>query len=177
MIRTERLLLRQWRAEDREPFAAMNADREVMEFFPAILTREQSEASADRIQDYLALKGWGLWALERLDTSEFIGFTGLWPADFAAHFTPAIEVGWRLAHAHWGCGFAAEAAIAAVRHGYDEIGIPEILSFTSTVNLRSRRVMEKVGMIRDPEGDFEHPGVPEGSPLRPHVLYRFPPRA
>ena len=173
MIETERLLLRQWRDEDFEPFAVLNADPVVMEYFPALLSRAESNIAAEGNRRVIEERGWGLWALERIDTSEFIGFTGLWqvPADYP--FVPAVEVGWRLARGHWGLGFATEAARAAVQFGFDRIGLQEIVSMTSVANLRSRRVMEKLGMTHDPADDFDHPRVPEGSPLRRHVLYRL----
>ena len=173
MIQTERLLLRQWRDEDREPFAALNADPEVMEFYQSTLTRDESDASFDRINGHLDRNRWGLWAVEIAETKEFAGYTGLWPANFPAHFTPAVEVGWRLARPHWGHGYATEAARAAIEYGTTVINLDEILSFTSEINHRSRRVMEKLGMTHDPSEDFEHPGVPEGHVLRRHVLYRL----
>lgn len=173
MIRTERLLLRQWRDEDLEPFAALNADAEVMEYFPALLTRAESDAAAEGNGRQIDEHGWGLWAVERLDTSEFIGFTGLWqvPSDYP--FVPAVEVGWRLARSHWGVGFATEGARAAVEFGFGTLGLDEIVSMTAVGNLRSRRVMEKLGMTHNPADDFDHPRIPGGSPLQPHVLYRL----
>lgn len=172
-LRTERLLLRGWREEDRAPFAAMNADPAVVEFLNGALTREQSDAMVERIQASWAGKGYGLWAVQVIDGPEFIGYVGLWDALFEAPFTPAVEVGWRLARSAWGHGYATEAARAAVSYGYATLGLPEVLSFTAAANVRSRAVMERIGLIRDPDGDFEHPLVPEGSPLRRHVLYRF----
>ena len=165
-IRTERLLLRGWRPEDREPFAAMNADPEVMEQFPAPLTREQSDAFADRVDAHFAEHGYGLYAVE--DATGFVGFTGLMWATFEAPFNPALEVGWRLARAAWGKGYATEAAIASLRRGFAEVD--SIVSFTAVTNERSWRVMERIGMRR--EGTFDHPRVPEGHPIRPHLLYR-----
>ena len=170
---TERLLLRGFQDRDRDAFAAMNADPEVMAHFPEPYDRARSDAFVDRIQACWAERGWGLWALERTDSGAFIGYTGLWPAEFEAPFTPAVEVGWRLARAHWGHGFATEAAHAALRFGFEDAGPAEIVSFTSVGNERSWRVMERIGMVRDPAGDFEHPSVPVGSPVRPHVLYRL----
>ena len=173
-IRTDRLALRAWRDEDREPFADMNADPVVMEHFVRRLDRARSDAFVDRIATCWAERGYGLWALERTDTGEFIGYTGLWPALFDAPFTPAVEVGWRLAAAYWGRGFATEAARAAVAYGFETVRLPEIVSFTSEVNARSWRVMERLGMLRDTAGDFDHPLVPVGHPARRHRLYRFP---
>lgn len=170
---TERLVLRRWRDEDRDPFAALNADPEVMEHFPAPLTREQSDALVDRIEAHLDEHGWGLWAVEVRESGRFCGFTGLARATFEAHFTPAVEVGWRLARWSWGHGYATEAARAALAHGFDRLGLDEIVSFTTTTNLRSQAVMQRLGMVRDEAGDFDHPNVPEGHRLRPHVLYRL----
>jgi RimJ/RimL family protein N-acetyltransferase len=176
MMRTERLVMREWRESDRAPFAELNADPEVMEHFPERLTREQSDAFADRIEADMAQRGWGLWALE-VD-GEFIGYTGLQPVSFEAHFTPATEIGWRLARRAWGHGYASEAARAAAAFAFAELELDELVSFTTTANVRSRAVMERIGMTRDPAEDFEHPRVPEGSAMRLHVLYRLPePRA
>lgn len=169
---TERLLLRRWRGEDRDPFAALNADPVVMEHFPAPLTRAQSDDLADRIEAHLDEHGWGLWAVEVRETGRFCGFTGLAPATFEAPFTPAVEVGWRLAHWSWGHGYATEAARAALAHGFEVLRLDEIVSFTTTTNVRSQRVMQRLGMARDDQGDFDHPNVPDGHRLRPHVLYR-----
>jgi RimJ/RimL family protein N-acetyltransferase len=172
-LRTGRLLLRRWQASDRAPFAALNADREVMEFYPAPLTEAESNAFVDRIEASFAERGWGLWAVELVDTGSFIGYVGLARAEFAAPFTPAVEVGWRLSREHWGHGYATEAAHAAVDFGFTELGLDEIVSFTTTANIRSQRVMQKLGMTRDPAEDFDHPNVPERHPLRRHVLYRL----
>lgn len=170
-IRTPRLVLRQWRDEDLEPFAELNADPEVMRHFPAALTREQSDAFVEQQRALLAERGWGLWAVEA--DSGFIGFVGLAVPRFEAHFMPAVEIGWRLARGAWGYGYATEAARAAAEHGLTEIGLDEIVSFTTTGNERSRRVMERIGMTHDPADDFDHPLLPPGHPLRRHVLYRL----
>jgi RimJ/RimL family protein N-acetyltransferase len=171
-LRTPRLVLRQWTESDREPFAALNADPEVMQYFPAVLTREESDALAERARGGIEQDGWGLWAVEMLDGTRFIGFIGLAVATFEADFTPAVEVGWRLARGHWGYGYATEGAHAAVAFGFDELGLEEIVSMTATVNERSRRVMERLGMTHDEADDFDHPSVSTG-PLRRHVLYRL----
>jgi RimJ/RimL family protein N-acetyltransferase len=171
--RTGRLLLRGFEDRDRDPFAAMNADPEVMRWLQGPYDRARSDAFIDRIAAVWAERGFGLWALERVDTGELVGFTGLWPAEFEAPFTPAVEVGWRLARAHWGQGHATEAARAALRFGFEDMGLAEIVSFTSVGNEASWRVMERIGLVRDHDGDFEHPAVPQGSPVRPHVLYRL----
>ncbi len=172
-LRTERVLLRQWRLADLVPFAALNADPETMRFFPAPLTREESDALAERARRELEVQGWGLWGVEVPGQAEFIGFVGLSRPGFEAHFTPAVEVGWRLAREHWGNGYATEAARAAVAHGFDELGLDEIVSFTSELNEPSIRVMQRIGMRRDPADDFDHPRLPAGHPLRRHVLYRL----
>ena len=172
-LRTERLILRGWRPADREPFAALNADPAVMEHFPSPLGRQESDAFADRIDAQLNERGWGLWAVQADGGADFIGFVGLHEARFDAPFTPAVEVAWRLDRAHWGRGYATEAARAAVAFGFGELGLDEIVSFTVPANRRSRAVMERLGMRRDPADDFDHPGVPAGHPLRRHVLYRL----
>jgi RimJ/RimL family protein N-acetyltransferase len=172
-LRTERLLLRQWRDDDLEPFAALNADPETMRYFPAPIARAESKAFADRAARQIEAEGWGLWAVEVAGGTSFIGFVGLARPSFEAEFTPAVEVGWRLARAYWGRGYATEAGRAALGYGFDELGLEEIVSFTSGLNEPSWRVMERLGMRRDELGDFEHPRVPAGHPLRPHVLYRL----
>jgi len=145
-----------------------------MKHFPSTLTRAESDAFIDRIEGFFEANGYGLWAVERLDRDEFMGFVGLAPASFEAHFTPAVEVGWRLGREHWRQGFATEAARIAVTDGFERLGLDEIVSFTATTNLPSQRVMQRLGMTRDPEDDFDHPGVPVGHRLRRHVLYRLP---
>jgi ribosomal-protein-alanine N-acetyltransferase len=167
-LRTSRLLLRRWRAADRPPFAAMNADPIVMAHFPAELTREQSDALVDRIEAHFDEHGYGLWAVE-VDGA-FVGFTGLVWQTYEAPFTPALEVGWRLAHGAWGHGFATEAATAAVARGLEVAD--SVVSTTALTNVRSQRVMQRLGMRRELE--FAHPRLPEGHPVRPHVLYRTP---
>ncbi|MEN8158920.1 MAG: GNAT family N-acetyltransferase [Myxococcota bacterium] len=163
--------MRAWREEDLEPFAALNADAAVMEFMPKRLTRDESEAMVERIDAHFAERGFGLWALEVPGVAPFVGCTGLQAPRFEAHFTPCVEVGWRIAREHWGRGYAPEAAREALRYGFEVAGLEKIVSFTSVGNTRSRRVMEKIGMRRDPADDFDHPGLPEGHPLRRHVLY------
>ncbi|HVB52749.1 MAG TPA: GNAT family N-acetyltransferase [Candidatus Acidoferrales bacterium] len=172
-LRTTRLLLRAWRREDREPFAALNADPAVMEHFPAPLSRSQSDLLVDRIKEQFSKEGWGLWAVEVTATGGFAGFVGLNRAAFAARFTPAVEVGWRLAHQYWHHGYATEAARAGLTYGFEALDLAEIVSFTSASNLRSQRVMERLGMQRNPEDDFTHPGIPAGNPLSRQVLYRL----
>jgi RimJ/RimL family protein N-acetyltransferase len=152
----------------------MNADPEVMEHFPAPLDRAASDAMVERIEAGFDRRGYGLWALEVSATGALIGFTGLQPPSFEAHFTPAVEVGWRLARPAWGHGYATEAARAALRHGFTEAGLHEIVSFTTRSNVRSQAVMRRLGMTRDPADDFDHPQLAPEHPLRRHVLYRLP---
>jgi len=173
-LSTSRLRLRQWTAADLEPFAALNANAEVMRYFPDTLTRGQSDALAERERTRIAERGWGLWAVEVTHGGRFIGFVGLAEVNFTAHFTPAVEVGWRLAPDQWGCGYATEAAKAALSFAFDTLELAEVVSFTSKANLRSRRVMERLGMRHDTSDDFDHPSVEDG-PLRAHVLYRIRP--
>jgi RimJ/RimL family protein N-acetyltransferase len=172
-LETERLVLRQWRAEDREPFAAMNADPVVMRHFPSALTRAQSDAAADRFAAAITDRGWGFWAAELRDTGEFIGFIGLQPVPDNVPFAPAVEIGWRLAATFHGRGYATEGALRTVRYAFETIALPELVSMTTAENRKSRRVMEKIGMTYDPAGDFVHPNVPPDWPERFHVLYRL----
>lgn len=173
-LHTERLLLRQWREDDLEPFAALNADPETMRYFPALPTREENDTLVEHSRRQIEEEGWGLWAVEVRGGPAFIGFVGLARPSFEEHFTPAVEVGWRLAREHWGRGYATEAAHAALAYGFEKLELEEIVSFTSQLNEPSRRVMERLGMSHEPADDFEHPRVPLGHPLRPHVLYRLP---
>jgi len=168
------LRLRRWAETDREPFAAINADPEVMEHFPATLSRAQSDRLIERIEAGFEANGFGLWALELTQTGELLGFTGIQPVEFEAHFTPAVEIGWRLARSAWGNGYATEAARAAASFGFEKAALPQIVSFTSTTNKRSIAVMHRFGMSHNPSDDFEHPSLPQGHRLRPHVLYRLP---
>lgn len=171
-LETGRLLLRRWHPDDRAPFAALNADPEVMRHFPEQLTRQQSDELADRIELAMERQGWGLWALEDRATGRFIGFTGLARPGFQAPFMPAVEIGWRLERAAWGHGFASEAARAAARFAFDELALEEIVSLAVVANERSRAVMRRLGMTHDPADDFDHPLV-EQPHLRRHVLYRL----
>jgi RimJ/RimL family protein N-acetyltransferase len=171
-LQTDRLLLRRWRSGDRAPFAALNADQRVMEHFPAPLAREESDALADRIEAHFRRHGFGLWALEIPERAPFAGFVGLSVPAFDAHFTPCVEIGWRLAAEQWGYGYATEAARAVLELGLQTLRLDQIVSFTTPANLRSRRVMERIGMVHNPMDDFDHPGLPAGDRLRRHVLYR-----
>ncbi|NJP24694.1 GNAT family N-acetyltransferase [Microbispora sp. SCL1-1] len=170
-MRTERLVLRRWREDDKEPFAALNADPVVMEHFPATLSREDSDALAERIEAGFDEHGFGLWAVEA--DGEFIGFTGLSVPRFTAPFTPCVEIGWRLARSAWGRGYATEAARASLEDGFGRAGLTEVVSFTAVQNVRSQAVMRRLGMTHDPADDFDHPALPAGHPLRRHVLYRI----
>ncbi len=174
-LHTERLALRPWRDDDLAPFAALNADERVMRYFRSPLDRASSDALATLIRAAFARYGLGLWAVERTDdpARPFIGFIGLSVPRFDAPFTPCVEIGWRLAHAHWGAGLATEGARAAVRHAFDDLRLDDLVSFTAVDNRPSRRVMEKLGMSRDPADDFDYPRLPAGHPLRRHVLYRL----
>lgn len=166
-VRTERLLLRRLTDADRDAFAEMNADPVVMATIGAPMTRRQSDAFLDRIDATWEACGYGLWCVDR--DGECLGFTGL----SAPWFREGVEVGWRIRSAHWGRGYAPEAARAALAFGFDRLGLDEIISFTAVTNARSRRVMDKIGLVRDPGADFEHPSLPDGHPLRAHVLYRL----
>lgn len=172
-LRTQRLLLRQWRDADLAPFAAMNADPRVMEHFPNRLSRDDSDAWVGRIQAALREHGFGLWAVEVTDSAPFIGYVGLSVPRFAAPFMPAVEIGWRLGASYWGNGYAREAAHAVLAYGFTTIGLAEIISFTVPANRRSRAVMAAIGMTHDPADDFDHPKLAVGSPMRRHVLYRI----
>ena len=173
ILETPRLLLRPWRISDREPFARLNADPRVMEYFPALLTPGETFAAMGRIEAHHQSHGFGLLAAELRSTGEFLGFIGLAEPGFEAHFTPCVEIGWRIAAVFWGHGYATEGAQALLRHAFTTLALPEVVSFTVPANLRSRRVMEKLGMTRNPAEDFDHPRIPEGHPLRRHVLYRL----
>ena len=167
MIRTERLVLRRWTDADRPAFYDLNSDPLVMETIGPVMDRAQSDAMMDRIEGGFDVHGFGLWCVELDGTS--IGFTGL----SMPWFRDGVEVGWRIRSAWWGHGYAPEAARAALAVAFDDLNLEEVISFTAVTNDKSRRVMEKIGLTHDPNGDFEHPSVPEGSPLRAHVLYRM----
>ena len=172
-LQTERLVLRRWHEEDRDAFAALNADPVVMEHFPEPLTRERSDLMLDTIDTALETTGFGIWAVEELRSGALIGFAGLAKVGFLAHFTPAVEVGWRLTPSAWGQGFATEAATAALDYGFATIRLAEVVSFTTTTNERSIAVMKRLAMTHDPADDFNHPQIARGNPLSRHVLYRI----
>ena len=169
---TKRLRLRQWNASDREPFARLNADPRVMEFFFETLGRKESDAMADRIESRILENGWGFWVVERLDSGEFIGFVGLNNPPGELPFSPCVEVGWRLAFEQWGNGYATEAATRALEIGFETLALSEIVAFTALGNVRSRAVMKRL-KTRDTGETFDHPQVPVGSSLRRHCLYRL----
>ena len=181
LLRSPRLRLRQWTPADRAPFAALNADPVVMEHFPAPLDRAQSDAMADRIEALIGQQGWGFWAAELLDGQDgrgapngtFMGFIGLHRPTAPLPFAPCVEIGWRLARPFWGRGLATEGARLALRAGFDALGLEEIVAFTAQRNRRSQAVMARLGMRESPAEAFDHPSVPEGHAVRPHVLYRL----
>jgi ribosomal-protein-alanine N-acetyltransferase len=172
-LHTPRLLLRAWRDDDGQPFARLNADPRVMEHFPATLTAAESDALVERIGAHFAAHGFGLWAVEIPGVTPFAGFVGLSVPAFDAHFTPCVEIGWRLGTEHWGRGYASEGARAALEFAFRSVGLFEVVSFTVPANLRSRRVMERLGMRHSPADDFDHPQLPAEHRLRRHVLYRL----
>lgn len=173
MLQTSRLLLRQWRDSDAAAFATLNADPEVMAYFPAPLTRQESDQAMARYQQHFADRGWGFWAVERRESAAFIGFVGLNVPNYALPFAPCVEIGWRLARSAWGSGLASEAARAALRYGFEALNLEEIVSFTSQHNQRSQAVMQRLGMRRDWQNDFLHPKLSGDHWLAPHVLYRL----
>lgn len=175
VLKTQRLILRWWRETDRRPFGEMNADPRAMEFMPATLSRRESDTLADHIERHMHDRAFGLYAAELHADHSFIGFIGLAVPSFEARFTPCVEIGWRLAAAYWGRGLATEGAREVARHAFEDLRLDALVSFTVPANLRSIRVMEKLGMTHDPEDDFDHPNLPKGHPLRRHALYRLRP--
>jgi len=176
IIQTERLILRQWSEGDLEPFAALNADTRVMEYFPSVLSRQESEQMMKRMQAKIEERGWGWWAVSLVADDKFIGFIGMNDVDRASlpvHFAPTVEVGWRLDYPFWGKGYATEGAIACLKYGFETLNLEEIVAFTAVQNMRSRAVMERIGMYHNPQDDFDHPKLPEDHKLRRHVLYRI----
>ena len=172
-LRTERLILRPWRDEDLPAFVAINAHPEVMEHNGGPRSRARSEDAAREVRQHFTDHGFGLWAVELPAVAPFIGFIGLAVSDLEVPFTPCIEIGWRLARAHWGRGYATEGARASLDFGFRELGLDQILSYTAALNLRSQRVMDKIGMVCNHAEDFDFPRVPEGHPHRRSVLYRI----
>ena len=187
LLTTERLILRPWRETDRAEFARLNDDPAVMEFMPRRLCRDESDDTARRIQAVIEQRGWGFWAVEVKGgegraagkgvaadgAGAFIGFVGLSVPSFTSHFTPCVEIGWRLMKEHWGNGYASEAAAACLRFGFENLKLQEIVAFTVPLNKRSISVMKRMRMSRDPADDFDHPKLSAGHPLQRHVLYRI----
>lgn len=169
---TERLILRQWRQSDLGPFAQLNADPRVREYFPGVLGQHESDQEVVELSHHIDKCGWGFWAVSLRQTDEFIGCIGLDEVYFKMPFSPAIDIGWRLAYNHWGQGYATEGALAALRYGCDVLDLQEIVAYTAEQNYRSRHIMEKIGMQYDPHGDFEHPDFPDGHQHKRHVLYK-----
>lgn len=171
VITTERLALRLWHTDDFLPFAAMNKDEDVMKYFPNILSEEETRTMMQRIENHFQTHGFGLFAIEKLSTKEFIGYTGFMVPRFESFFTPCIEIGWRIKKEEWNKGYATEAAKACLVYGFQNLNLNKIYSFTSAVNHPSEKVMQKIGMKK--EGEFEHPNIANDSPLRRHVLYKI----
>lgn len=171
-LKTERLLLRQWKEDDFEVFATMNTDPDVMEFYPDIQSSEESFSMAQTFQNLISHKGWGFWAVERLSDNSFIGFVGLHEPTYDLPVTPCVEIGWRLSRESWGNGYATEAAQAALNFAFNELKLEQVYSFTSVANIRSRSVMEKIGM-KNTNANFDHPIIPKGHILSEHVLYKI----
>ena len=175
IIKTDRLIFRQWLEKDLEPFAKLNADPLVREFFSSLLTREESDHQIKQFSEDIVKNGYGFWAVSAPGVSDFIGFIGLSPVNFESHFTPAVEIGWRLAHEFWGKGYATEGAKAVLKYGFEILQLDEIVALTAINNKRSRRVMEKIGMHHNPKDAFDHPRVPLNNKLRRQALYRIQP--
>ncbi|CEK11103.1 GNAT family N-acetyltransferase [Legionella hackeliae] len=173
IVESERIIIREWREADHPFFATMNSNRQVMEYLPALLTQEESSAMIVRIAAHIQQHGFGLWAAEFKETKEFMGFIGLNIPSFSAHFTPCIEIGWRLSLPFWGKGLATEGAKAVLAYAFEYLGLKEIVSFTTVSNVRSQRVMQKIGMTHDKSDDFCHPRLPLDHSLSKHVLYRI----
>jgi RimJ/RimL family protein N-acetyltransferase len=173
MLRTRRLILRRWKESDLLPYAKINADRRVMEFMLGTMTEQETRQSIDHAEKHFDLHGFGRWAVEIAGSERFIGFVGISIPTYALPFSPCVEVAWRICAEEWGNGYAPEAATEAMRDGFERVGLREIVSFTTSTNLKSRRVMEKLGMQYCPGEDFDHPMVAEGHRLRRHVLYRM----
>ncbi len=171
-LKTGRLRLRQWKQEDYPAFAKLNADPEVMKYYPEMLNEKDSNDMAQRFEALLAYRGWGFWVVEKLDEKKFMGFVGLHEPTYDLPITPCVEIGWRLAKEYWGYGYASEAAKASLAVAFKKLDLPEVYSFTSVLNKKSQAVMEKLGMVNMKQ-NFDHPMIPKDSPLREHVLYKI----
>jgi len=169
-LKTKRLLLRQWKSEDFKPFARISADPDVMKFYPNTLNESESNAMVEKIQNLIAEKGWGFWAIENLADNNFMGFVGLHIPHYELPVSPCIEIGWRLAKQYWGKGFATEAGMASLDFAFEQLNVDEVYSFASTTNKKSQAVMTRLNMI-DTKSNFNHPMIPDGNPLKEHVLY------
>lgn len=174
-LRTPRVLLRQWKDSDNDAWAAMNADPEVRRFFPSVLSRDEAQAEADRIRSAIAQRGWGMWAIEVPGVHTFAGFVGLSLPGYEAPWMPAVEIGWRLAPAAWHQGYASEGAAAALHFAFTQLELPQVVAMSVPGNGPSHAVMDRIGMVRDVDADFDHPRVPDGSPLKRHILHRITP--
>lgn len=172
-LETERLILRKWKEADLEPFCKITSDPEVRRYYPGVLTADETKALVTKVEAHFNKESFGLFALELKSTGEFIGYTGLMKPTIQAHFMPCVEIGWQLSKKHWGNGYAPEAAAKALEDGFVRIGLDEIVSFTTVSNDKSIRVMQKLQMTRNPKDDYSHPALPEGHPLKPHVLFRL----
>jgi RimJ/RimL family protein N-acetyltransferase len=172
-LTTQRLILRQWKEEDKEAYGRLNADPGVREYFTGLLSRQESDRQADENAAHIERFGWGFWAVTLREKAGFIGFVGLKQVDPSLPFAPTVEIGWRLAQEYWGKGYATEAAQAALQFAFSKLELPEVVAYTPVQNWRSRRVMERLGMRHDPRDDFDAPSIPVGHPLRWHVLYRI----
>lgn len=173
VLETQRLILREWREEDRAPFARINADPIIMEYLPRVLDEKSSNKLVDRFQSHFKAHGYGLYAVENKEDSAFVGFVGLNNVEFDAHFTPAIEIAWRLDYGYWGKGYATEAAQRVLSYAFQDLGLKEMVSFTVHDNTRSIHVMEKLGFKQDEEGDFDYPALRKGHPLGRFSLFRL----
>jgi RimJ/RimL family protein N-acetyltransferase len=173
VLQTDRLILRRWREDDLAPFAAMNDDPLTLRFMPGVMTAEETRAQIARFEAHHRLHGFGVWAVEAPEVAPLVGYVGLQRVGFEAPFTPAVEIGWRLAPAFWGKGYATEGAKAALRTGFEDLNLDQIVSFTVLANKPSWSVMERLGMMRDPAEDFDHPRLPAAHALRRHILYRM----
>lgn len=172
-LETERLILRHWQESDFKPFCEITSDPEVRRYYPSTLNVDETRALIARINTHFDREGFGLFAVVLKSTGEFIGYTGLQKPTIQARFMPCVEIGWQIARKHWGNGYAPEAATKCLEDGFMRIGLDEIVSFTTVSNDKSIRVMEKLGMTRNPKDDYSHPLLPEGHPLKPHVLFRL----
>lgn len=170
-FKSKRLRFRRWIEEDRKSFSILNADEAVMEFFPELLTKEESDLFVDKIEDHFNKYGYGLWAVELIENSRFIGYIGFFNAEFESEFTPCIEIGWRLSKEYWNKGYATEGAKACLNYGFNLLHFESVHSFTAKINTKSINVMEKIGLEK--QSEFDHTKVDKNSNLKLHVLYKI----